>query len=142
MSGIIILRLSDLPGPAPVAANGLADISMQRETGIQTLDASVDFTFTGTPLYSLTTTVDGVTIDANSGVISFYTSVLVVQSGTSIVVRCADAKHLDRFAETGFNLTVSEIPSSWIFSGSIITQIPQTAGWAFTGSLVSTIGDV
>lgn len=130
--------------PAPVAAGQLTDQSFTAQSGMQTVSVAGDFTFSGTPLYTLRTGPAGVTVVTGTGLLQINTDVLPAQAGSSIVVRLADAGDPTRFAESGFSLTIDPAPSStaWSFTGSTVAAIPDAAGWAFTGSTVTTIGDV
>lgn len=226
---------------APVITGALADQTLDRNTGMATLDGASAFSFGGTLAYSLMGAPTGVSVDQATGLVSIDTDLASAQSGTAITLRGADATDNGRFAETSFLLTVTAsvpegfAPASWsvadaetggdvlitllalpgnggspiqivqysldggawtpisganatgvytlndlftdgvatdvqiravnqsgpgpasdvksvttsnaaaalwAFSGSTVTQIPQTAGWNFTGSTVTAIGDV
>lgn len=91
--------------PAPTAANGLVDQSFTDDTGAQTYDVSGDFTFSGTPAYSVQTGPAGVTVNS-AGVVSFDTDALAVQAGTAIVIRLSDASNAANFADSAFSLDI------------------------------------
>lgn len=130
--------------PVPVATGGVADQVFEAGGGVEILDVSGDFSFAGTPLYTLRMGPQGVSVETGTGIVRFDTAQLQAQSETAIVIRCADAGDPQRFAETGFSLTITAAPGAlvWAFAGSTATAIPDTTGWAFTGSAVATIGDV
>jgi len=89
---------------APTASGSLADVSIiVGATG--TIATAGDFTFAGTRLYSLTTSPTGATINTSTGVIDV--SGVAVVSAASIVVRCADASDVSRFAQSAFSIDVS-----------------------------------
>ena len=130
--------------PIPVAAGALADQTFTAGTGVQTVSVQGDFTFSGVPFYTVRIGPAGVSVDTVSGLVSFDTDLLQPQTGSPIIIRLADAGDPQRFAESGFSLTVDPAISNtvWSFSGSTVTTIPDTAGWGFSGSIVTTIGDV
>ncbi len=92
--------------PAPVAAGTLSDPVFTQGTGLQSVDASGDFTFAGTALYTLAAAPVGTSINGASGVVLIDTDVTGPLAATVVVVRCADAGDPMRFADSGFSLTV------------------------------------
>ena len=88
--------------PAPVAAGSLVNQSFTDDTGVQTYDASGDFT--GSALvFSLVSPPSGVTINSGTGVVSFDTDALTLQTGTSITVRATNS---GGFADSAFLLDI------------------------------------
>lgn len=130
--------------PAPIAAGQLTDQTFTAGAGLETISIAGDFTFSGTPQYTLRTGPTGVQVDAATGLVQINTDVIQPQAGSSVVIRLADAGDQMRFAESGFSLTIDPAPSPtvWSFAGSTVTAIPDSAGWSFTGATVTTIGDV
>ena len=93
---------------APTAGGGLADQSFTEDTGAQTYATAGDFT--GDNLtYSLTTSVSGVTINSGTGVVSFNTDTMAVQSGTSIVVQATNS---GGSVTSGFSLAITAASSA------------------------------
>lgn len=92
---------------APTASS-LVDQSFTEDNGIETYNAAAAYSVTGDAdlssiTWSLPTTISGVTINS-SGVVSFDTDTLAVQSGTSIVVRGTNSGgSVDR----GFSLDIT-----------------------------------
>lgn len=93
--------------PTPIAAAGLANQSFTDDSGIQTFDVSGDFTFAGTGVYSVQSGPAGVTVDANTGVVSHDTGTLAEQAGTAIVIRLADSLNPARSDDSGYQLTIT-----------------------------------
>ena len=94
----------------PVASGALADQSFTENTGNQTYDPTGDFSVSGDAdlsgvTWSLPTTISGVTINSSTGLITFDTNVLAIQTGTSIVVRATNS---GGFANSGFSLNITE----------------------------------
>ena len=93
---------------APTSGGGLADQSFTEDTGAQTYATAGDFT--GDNLtYSLTTSVSGVTINSGTGVVSFNTDTMAVQSGTSIVVQATNS---GGSVTSGFSLAITAASSA------------------------------
>jgi len=97
---------ADIRHPEPVAAGALINQSFERVTGVQTYDVSGDFSFAGTAFYTLSSPMNGVSVASATGIVSFDTDVLSLQSSTSVTVRCADAGAPGRFAESQFDLSI------------------------------------
>lgn len=118
---------------APTAAGGLVDQSFTENTGLQSYDASADFT--GEALnFAVQTGPAGVNIDA-AGVVSFDTDVLSLQTGTAIVIRASNA---GGFADSGFALEiVAALPNAPSATGSIPDQ-----DLTHTGDMVRIVSDV
>ena len=89
---------------APSASGGLLDQTFTENTGDQTYDVSGDFA--GKDLsYAVQTGPAGVTVN-DSGVVTFDTDTLSVQSGTSIVIRATNS---GGFAVSGFSLKIEAV---------------------------------
>lgn len=131
---------------APTAAGGLSDQSFTAGTGIQTYDASGDFT--GAALTFSATSLAGISINADTGVLSFDTEGLPVQSGTAIVVTATNSGGA---ASSGFSLTVeSAAPppeataaggladADWITLAAVdIIDVDYTADFTANGNTLS-----
>ena len=103
--------------PAPTATGGIADQVWERGTGAQTLagaTVAADFTFSGTRVYSLISPPTGVTINTSTGAVTWDTDVLSVQTGTVLTVRCEDANNAARFAESGFDFEIEDVPDAFV----------------------------
>lgn len=87
----------------PVAAGEAVDQAFTDDSGVQTYDASGDFTG-GNLTFSLTTSLTGVTINSSTGIVTFDTDTLAVQSGTSVAVRAANS---GGSADSSFSLTIA-----------------------------------
>jgi hypothetical protein len=113
----------------------LSDQLLQRNTGVQTFDTSVDFSVLNDPTLSsvswaLTVNPDptNITIDSD-GVISFDTNSTGLLSTSSIVVEAANSAGSDT---SGFSLTVADVPDAfadgdWSMDGAgdvTITALP------------------
>jgi hypothetical protein len=102
---------------APVAGGNLADQQFTKDTGTQTYATAFDFT--GPDLvFSLTTTVTGVSINSSTGVVSVDTNTASLQSGTSIVVR---ATNTTDHADSGFSLTIAEAGDALSTTSAIVS---------------------
>lgn len=89
--------------PAPTANGALADQSFGDDTGIQTYDVSGDFT--GQDLsFGLSAAPSGVSIASGTGLVSFDTDALAVQSGTPVVV---EATNSGGAASSGFSFDIT-----------------------------------
>ena len=115
-------RLINTRYALPVAAGVLDDVSII-VGDTDAIATAGDFTFATTRLYSLTTSPTGATINTSTGAIDV--SGVAVVSAASIVVRCADASDVSRFAQSGFSLDVS---AATITAAG--TDAPSTAGIA------------
>lgn len=132
--------------PAPVAAGSLVNQSFTDDTGVQTYDASGDFT--GSALvFSLVSPPSGVTINSGTGVVSFDTDALTLQTGTSITVRATNS---GGFADSAFLLDIvtgQQITLSGVsFNGTdTISMTVNRAGtiyWMITDNATETATDV
>jgi hypothetical protein len=94
--------------PVPVLG-ALTNQTINSDDIEPTYDISGQVTFSGTPSYSLPVVPaeGGVSINS-SGVIAFDPGILVLQTGTTITARVADAVDATRFDEASFTLTVEE----------------------------------
>lgn len=109
--------------PAPISAGALQDQTFPVGSGVQTVDVSGDFTFAGTPAYSVQTGPAGVTVEANSGLVQINTDAVPVASGQSVVIRLADAGDGTRHASSGFSLTIAAtVPSAFAASDWSLTD--------------------
>ena len=86
---------------APVASGGLADQSLTAASGAASLDAAV--AFSGADLRFTLSGPAGVSIDAATGLVSFDTDALALQSGTPVTVTASNS---GGSATAGFALTV------------------------------------
>jgi hypothetical protein len=86
---------------APTASGELLDQSFAQNRGVQTYDASGDFT--GDALSYSVSGPAGVTIDSGTGVVAFDTDVMALQSGTSIVVTATNSGGA---VQSGFSLDI------------------------------------
>lgn len=91
----------------PSLQASLADQSFETDSGVQVYDASPAFSFAGTPVYTITTGLTGVSI-TTGGVVSFDTSLTPATPATPITLRLSDAGDAARFVEASFTLTVSQ----------------------------------
>lgn len=85
----------------PVASNALPDVTYSQNTGVKTVDASVDFTNATGGAWSLVSPPSGVTIDA-AGVVSIQTTGLL--AGATVQVRYANS---GGSADSAFSATVN-----------------------------------
>jgi hypothetical protein len=94
--------------PVPVLGT-LTNQTINSDDIEPTYDIGGQVTFSGTPSYSLPVVPSegGASINS-SGVIAFDPGILVLQTGTTITARVADAVDATRFAERSFTLTVEE----------------------------------
>lgn len=97
--------------PQPSAAGGLSDVTYNQDTGIQTLASAGDFSFAGTLTYSLIGPPTGAMVASDTGIVSFDTALLDVQSGTEMRLRASDVTNAARFTETSFALTL--VATAW-----------------------------
>lgn len=118
LDGLIIGRPWISLAP-PLANQNLSNQSYFIFSGTQTIDAGVDFSGLEL-LYSLDTTVNGVSIDANTGVITVLTGAEI--STVEITVR---AENSSGFATSSFDLSVV-IPLG-LFSWDSNTESPGPA---------------
>lgn len=116
--GETVTRSAAIRYAQPVATGGLADQSFTENTGIQTYDASVDFA--GDNLTFSVNSVAGVSINPSSGVVSFNTDVLALQSGTSIIVTATNSGGSDA---SGLSLEITAAPTVPVVS--ILSVGPQ-----------------
>lgn len=91
----------------PSLQTSLVDQSVETESGVQVYDASPAFSFAGTPVYTITAGLTGVSVSAG-GVVSFDTSLTPATPATPITLRLSDAGDAARFVEASFTLTVSQ----------------------------------
>ena len=121
---------------APVAAGGLSNQSFTENTGVQTYDASGDFT--GADItYSLVSPVTGVSINSSTGVVSFDTDAMATQTGTSIVVRGANSGGNDT---SGFSLDIVVGNTAPSISGVPTISGTTTEGQTLTATAASVTG--
>lgn len=92
---------------APVAANALSDQNLTQSTGTSTADVAVDFTFAGTLVFTLQPAQTGLSIDSGTGLVSFNTNQLAVQTASTVIIRASDAVQPARFVDSAFSLTVA-----------------------------------
>lgn len=86
---------------APEAGGNLVGQAFAEDTGVQTYDTSFDFTG-GALVYSINS-VTGVTINSATGVVSFDTGAMDLQTGTVIIVTATNSLGSD---QSGFSLDV------------------------------------
>ncbi|MEM8547171.1 MAG: fibronectin type III domain-containing protein [Pseudomonadota bacterium] len=91
----------------PVAGDALPDRTFPQNSGIQTLDASVGFS--GAALTFAVNSIAGVSIDPATGIISFNTDTMSVQSGTSVVVTVTNS---GGSASSGFDLDITVVATA------------------------------
>ena len=115
--------------PAPTASGSLANQTLDQDSGNQTLPSAPEFTFSGTPVYTLPVMPIGVTVNASTGLITFATNSMVVQTSTPVTVRCADSLNSARFAEIQFTVTIQDV------TAPVLTSPVDTASGATAGNL-------
>lgn len=100
--------------PQPLGTGAIADQDLMQGTGLVTLATASAFTFAGVLDYQLMGAPIGVTAASASGVITFDTDTLDVQTATSVALRASDSTNASRFAEQSFLLSVeAEVSSSF-----------------------------
>lgn len=119
---------------APTAIGGLVDQSFSEDSGVQTYDASGDFT--GVALVYTINAVTGVTVNSGTGVVSFDTDTMAAQSATSIVVTATNSGGQ---ANSGFNLSITASTASITVEGGTGEAVA-TGPTGSTDPLTITIG--
>lgn len=114
-SGFGLTISEDLPD-APTFSGPLAAQSFTEDTGDQTFDVSGEFSGVSIT-YSLISPPTGVTINSSSGVVTFDTDVIAVQSSTTITVRATNGGGSD---DGTFSMTVSL--AAPVLNGSLTNQ--------------------
>lgn len=92
----------------PSLQASLANQSFETDNGVQVYDASHAFSFSGTPIYTITAGFPGVSI-STEGMVRFDTSLTPTTPATPITLRLSDAGDATRFVEASFTLTVSQV---------------------------------
>ncbi len=101
---------------APVASGALPDIVQM--AGVSTpIAVAADFSFAGTPRFTLETAPSGLTINPDTGVID--ASAVTEVAAVPVVVRLADANEPSRFAESAFALTIEVLQISQTVDGEL-----------------------
>ncbi|MGC3940446.1 BspA family leucine-rich repeat surface protein [Roseobacter sp. EG26] len=108
---------------APLSAGNLTDQSFAENTGAQTYDVSGDFT--GLNLVYSVNAIPGVTIDQNTGLVTFDTDAMSIQADTAIVVSATNARGT---AQSGFSLTIVDV----VETGFVLTVETTTPNETFT----------
>lgn len=108
---------------APIATGSLSNQSFTISTGNQTYDASGDFS--GSGLTFSVNSVTGVTINPSTGVVTFDTDAMALQSGTSIIVTATNSGGLDT---SGFDVSITAVAAT-------VPDAPAPTDWDWTDAL-------
>ena len=93
--------------PPPVTNGTLSNQSWAIDTGLETYATSGGFTFSGTSVYSLDTTIAGVSINSSTGLVTHDTDAMQQQAATTVTVRCSDTLDATRFTTQSYTVTIT-----------------------------------